>query len=93
MPMESEKIMFEIYTENKYGKNEYRVVYFTELEEHNKEKEISDAMAGEHFFDGFIMEFRKNEAKAIIAKAVEKLNNGENVDPEELSKELAPYAS
>ena len=37
--LESDKIMFEIYKEGAYGDN-YHVVYFTELEDHEKDKEI-----------------------------------------------------
>ena len=48
MPFESDKIMFEVYKEATYS-GKYRVVYFTELQDHNKEAEINRAMAGEHF--------------------------------------------
>lgn len=93
MAMESDKIMFEIYRDGKYWGSKYRVVYFTELDDHNKEKEINSAMAGEHFFDGFITEFQKHESKSVIAKAIDKLNIGEQIDPEQLQEELAPYIS
>ena len=43
MPFESDKIMFEVYKEAAYT-GLYRVVYFTELQDHNKEFEISRAM-------------------------------------------------
>ena len=42
---ESEKTMFEIYREKIYS-GKYRVVYFTELQDHNKETEINHALAG-----------------------------------------------
>ena len=38
-----DKIMFEIYKENIYS-DRYRVVYFSELDDHNKDKEIDRAM-------------------------------------------------
>ena len=41
--MTSNKVMFEIYREAGYGRK-YRVVYFTELNEHNKEAEINRAL-------------------------------------------------
>ena len=63
--MESDKIMFEIYREATYT-GQYRVVYFTELNDQNKEYEINRAMAGEHFYDGFIKNYLKDEAKDII---------------------------
>ena len=48
--MESDKVMFEIYREPDFNRA-YRVVYFTELGEHNKEYEINRALAGEHFYE------------------------------------------
>lgn len=45
MLFESDKVMFEIYRETEYT-GKYRVVYFTELQDHNKETEINHAMAG-----------------------------------------------
>jgi hypothetical protein len=82
--------MFEVYREASYNRR-YKVVYFTELNEQNKEYEIARAMAGEHFFDGFLNELRKDEAKAIIDRTLERLNNGEAVSPKELERELAGY--
>ena len=38
-----DKIMFEIYKANDYT-DEYRVVYFSELDDHNRDKEIDNAM-------------------------------------------------
>ena len=76
MLFEADKVMFEIYRETEYT-GKYRVCYFTELQDHNKESEINHALAGEHFFDGFIKNFRKDEAKEIIASLLGRLNNGE----------------
>lgn len=87
----SEKIMFEIYRFPDDG-GEYRVVYFTELDEHNKQKAIDDAMNGEHFFDGYILERERREAKKIIEEALDQLNDGDWVDPENLRKRLEPYS-
>ncbi len=88
--LEARKIMFEIYREASYNRR-YRVVYFTELTELNRESEINRAMAGEHFYDGFIKEHRKEEAKKIIQKFVERLNSGEQAAPEELERELREH--
>jgi hypothetical protein len=84
---ESEKVMFEIYREASYNRR-YKVVYFSELNEHNKEVEINRAMAGDHFFDGFLNGARKDEAKAIIDRMLLRLNNGEKAQPDELEQEL-----
>ncbi len=91
MSLASDKIMFEIYKETTYS-GHYRVVYFTELQDHNKEWEISHAMAGEHFYDGFIRNYRKAEAKEAINKILERLNTGEAMSPAEVERELQPYA-
>jgi len=90
MALATDRIMFEIYRETAYS-GRYRVVYFTELNDHNRDTEINRALAGEHFLDGFIQSFRKDEAKKIIDAAVAQLNDGKPVDPKALAEALAPY--
>ena len=90
MVFESDKVMFEIYRETEYT-GRYRVVYFTELQDHNKETEINHALAGEHFFDGFIKNYRKDEAKEIINSIVTRLNQGERVPPDEVERALGEH--
>ena len=90
MLFESDKVMFEIYRETEYSQK-YRVVYFTELQDHNKETEINHALAGEHFFDGFIKNFRKDEAKEIIQSLLARLNSGEQIDPQEVERSLGEH--
>ena len=90
MPFESEKVMFEIYRETEYT-GQYKVVYFTELGDHNKESEINHALAGEHFFDGFIKNYRKDEAKEIIENILGRLNRGDPVAPDEVERALGDH--
>ena len=90
MPFESDKIMFEIYKESTYS-GRYRVVYFTELQDHNKETEINRAMAGEHFYDGFIRQYRKDQAKAALDGIIDRLNQGERLGKEDVDNALAPF--
>ena len=90
MLFESDKIMFEVYRETGYN-GRYRVVYFTELQDHNKETEINRALSGEHFYDGFIKNFRKEEAKDRIDSLLKRLNEGEKLTPADVERELAPY--
>ena len=92
MLFESDKVMFEIYRDKTYT-GKYCVVYYTELDEHNKEQEINRAMAGESFYDGFLKNFRKDEGKQVIARFLERLNQGERVDAAELSAALSEYAA
>ena len=90
MLFEADKVMFEIYRETEYT-GKFRVVYFTELQDHNKETEINHALAGEHFFDGFIKNFRKDEAKEIITSILGRLNCGERLDAVEIERELGDH--
>ena len=90
MAFEFEKTMFEIYRETTYTLD-YRVVYFTELQDHNKEFEINRAMSGEHFADGFIRDLRKEEAKSIIDSLLARMNQGELLTPEKFLSELGDH--
>jgi hypothetical protein len=90
MLFESDKVMFEIYRETEYT-GKYRVVYFTELQDHNKETEINHALAGEHVFDGFIRNFGKEEAKEIIDGILGRLNNGERIEAQEIERALGEH--
>ena len=83
----NDKIMFEIYKENTYSK-EYRVVYFTELNEDNKEREIDRAMKGDHVFDGYILSIKKYRAMKQIEDIIQRLNDGETLDVQYLKKQL-----
>jgi hypothetical protein len=87
---ESEKTMFEIYREAAYS-GQYRVVYFTELQDHNKETEINRAMAGEHVYDGFVKNFGKDEAKQIIEALLDRMNSGEQLGPRQIETALRDH--
>jgi hypothetical protein len=86
----ADRVMFEVYREGSYNRK-YRVVYFTELGDYNRDAEINRAMAGDHFLDGFLAENHKEQAKAVIAEALARLNDGEELTPEELEARLAAF--
>lgn len=90
MAMESDKVMFEIYRDATYT-GKFRVVYYTELNENNKEWEINKAMAGEHFYDGFIKNFGKDEAKDIIDALLKRMNDGEKLSDSDIERELGTH--
>jgi thiaminase len=90
MAMESDKVMFEIYREAAYT-GKYRVVYYTELNENNKEWEINRALSGEHFYDGFIKNYRKDEAKDIVDSILRRLNDGEKLTSEDVESALSEF--
>ncbi len=90
MLMESDKVMFEVYRETQYS-GKYKVVYFTELGDHNREFEINRALAGEHFFDGFLKNHGKDEAKELIDGLLKRMNVGEKITPQEFEAAIRPY--
>ncbi len=83
------KTMFEIYKEAAGG--EYKVVYFTELDDHTRETEISSALKGQHVFDGFLLNQEKLRAKRAVSNIVDRLNRGESILPTEIERELKPF--
>ncbi|MBH10501.1 MAG: hypothetical protein CMG74_09180 [Candidatus Marinimicrobia bacterium] len=85
-----DKIMFEIYKANDYT-DEYRVVYFSELDDHNRDREIDKAMKGDHFFDGFILTLKKERAMKEIQQIIDRLNEGEDINPINLEKRLEEF--
>jgi hypothetical protein len=88
----SDKIMFEIYREPGYNRR-FRAVYFTELDEHNKEQEINAALAGEHVFGGFIPGADAGRAKRAITGLLSRLNAGEALDEAAVEQEMAPFVT
>lgn len=92
MPLtaDTKKVMFEIYRETGFS-GRYKVVYFTELGEHDKETEIADAMRGEHIFDGFLLHRDRSQAKQVVDEILERLNRGESLGSAEIEQLLQPY--
>jgi hypothetical protein len=89
--IETEKrIMFEIYREAA-DNGCYKVVYFTELGEHERETEIANAVRGDHVFDGFILSRERGQAKQAVASILERMNNGAALDPGDIERELMPF--
>jgi hypothetical protein len=92
MPLmtDTKKVMFEIYREAEFS-GRYKVVYFTELGEHDKETEIADAMRGEHIYDGFLLHRERNQAKQVVDELLDRLNHGETVGPSDIEHALQPF--
>jgi len=90
MPLAHQKVMFEIYREGGYDR-QFRVVYFTELEEHRRDEEINRALAGEHFLDGFLGEGDLAAAKARIRDLLARLNRGEAIAAAEAERSLNEF--
>lgn len=91
MAFVSEKTMFEIYREKEFNKK-FRVVYYTELTEHNKEAEINKALAGETIFDGFMSDGKKEQGKVVIKDMLNEMNSSQAaLDQTEIRKRLEGY--
>jgi hypothetical protein len=82
--------MFQIYREPSFNRR-YRVVYFTELDDHNRESEINDALRGEHIFDGYLRNYTKEDAKRVVAGILVRLNNGETLGAADIEGALKPF--
>jgi hypothetical protein len=90
MQSEADKIMFEVYRESGFNQR-YRVVYFTELEEGERDEEIDAAMSGTHFLNGFIRSADREAARAVLVAYVARLNQGGTGTSGELASLLAPF--
>lgn len=92
MPLttDTKKVMFEIYRDAALT-GQYKVVYYTELGEHDKDTEIADAMRGEHIYDGFLLHRERQEGKQVVDQILEELNRGERIDRSLIEQKLKPY--
>lgn len=72
-PASDSKTMFEIYRESDYNRA-FHFVFFTDLDEHNRGKEIARAAAGDTVFHGFVGDDRKDDARAAVEAIVDELN-------------------
>ena len=90
MAADGGKIMFEVYREPAFDRR-YRAVYFTELDEAQRDEAIDAAFAGEHFFDGFIKAADGEAAKRLLESFVDRLNAGADCTAEELAGLLATF--
>ena len=86
---DEKRVMFEIYRDVERAR--YRVVYFTELGEHERELEIGAAFRGDHIFDGFILTKERVEAKRVIDAILHRLNQGDKVTQDDMTRQLEPF--
>ena len=90
MQVVADKIMFEIYKDSTQ-EGEYKVIYFTELDEHSKQTEINNAMRGDHVYDGFIRYNSRGEGKRAVDLVLKRLNEGEALDLPAIERELKSF--
>lgn len=76
---ESAWTMFAVYREAREPR-QYRVVYFTELDERSRETAIEHVMAGELVCEGFLPDAAKEAGKRRLETLVARLNAGDIID-------------
>jgi hypothetical protein len=81
-----DRTMFEIYRETAYNRS-FHFIFYTDLDEHEREHEIAKAAGGETVYSGFIDDTRKEAARAIVEAIVDELN-----DMDEASAGMTPEA-
>ncbi len=87
----SAKSMFEIYRQKDFNRK-FKLIIYTELNEHNKEAEINRAMDGESVFDGFLKDSKKEEAKKILKEILDEMNKKEEaLSEDEIKTKLEEY--
>ncbi len=84
--LDCKKVMFEIFRDCHDG--EYRVVYFTELGEHEKDRAVNEAMHGEHIFAGYMLHRDRCRGKIAVAELLERLNSGESLSDTQIESVL-----
>ena len=67
---------------------ELSAVRFTDMQ---IQAQINRAMAGEHFLDGFIKDFHKEDAKGVIDSLLVRMNAGEQMTPQQFFSELGEH--
>lgn len=83
-------VMFEIYRE-RLGEAPHRVVYYTEIDERQRDAEIARAEAGDSVYHGFIAVAHLPQAKRVIRTLLERLDGDTPVATPEIDAALAPY--
>lgn len=91
MAFESDKTMFEIYREKDFNKK-FRLIIYTELNEHNKHSEINKAIDGETIYDGFLKDLTKKDGKQLLVEIVSEMNNnGAALSKEDIEDRLKEF--
>jgi hypothetical protein len=89
-----DKTMFEIFRESDYNRA-FHCIFYTDLEEHAREREIARAAAGQTVYSGFIVDEHKGAAREEIDRILDELNamdeDEAGMPTPEIERRLAPY--
>lgn len=89
-PHTTDKVLFEIVRDDQAAMP-YQVVYYTELNEKERDEAIDRAMAAEPVFNGFIDAAHLELAKSAIAGCLSQLNSGASFAADEFEQVIAAY--
>lgn len=89
-----ERTMFEIFREGDYNRS-FHYIFYTDLEEHARDDQISKAANGENVFTGFLDDETKETARGILDSIVEELNEMDEdeagMEKVEIERRLADF--
>jgi hypothetical protein len=68
-----DKTMFEIFRETDYNRS-FHYIFYTDLEEHGRDREIAKAGSGQTVFSGFLEDANKEQARTAVEAIVDELN-------------------
>jgi len=80
-----ERTMFEIFREGDYNRS-FHYIFYTDLEEHARDDQISKAAKGENVYTGFLDDETKETARGVLESIVDELND---MDEDEAGMEKA----
>ena len=84
----SEKVFFGIYKESGCGKP-YQIVYFTELDEHERDAAISQSVEGETTYTEFLKEACLDQGKQLLTDNLARWNAGTSPIIEDLVSSIS----
>ena len=88
MPKGDDKIMFGIYKESENDKP-YQIIYFTELDEQERDTAMDRFVEGETIYTGFLKTTCLDEGKQLLADYLARWNDGSSPVVEELISSIA----
>ena len=86
--------MFEIFREGDYNRA-FHYIFYTDLEEHARDDQISKAANGETVFAGFLDDTKNEAARVVVESIVDELNEMDEEDtslsPDAIRARLADF--
>ena len=88
MPKGSEKVFFGIYKESGH-EEPYQIIYFTELDDRERDAAMDRFVEGETIYTGFLKVARLDEGKRLLTDYLDRWNAGTSPVVEELVSSIS----